>query len=84
MVQQPLTLIIVGGVFVWEAASVIIQVGVFKYTRRMQGEGRRFFRMAPIHHHFQKAGWPETKIVLRFWILSLMFALAGLGTLKIR
>jgi phospho-N-acetylmuramoyl-pentapeptide-transferase len=84
MVQQPLTLIIVGGVFVWEASSVIIQVGVFKYTRRTTGTGRRFFLMAPIHHHFQKAGWPETKVVLRFWILSLIFALAGLGTLKIR
>ncbi len=84
MVQQPLTLIIVGGVFVWEAASVVIQVGFFKVTRSREGVGRRFFLMAPIHHHFQKLGWPETKIVLRFWILSLIFALAGLGTLKIR
>jgi phospho-N-acetylmuramoyl-pentapeptide-transferase len=84
MVQQPLTLVIVGGVFVWEAASVVIQVGFFKYTRRTTGEGRRFFLMAPIHHHFQKQGWPETKVVLRFWILSLIFALAGLSTLKIR
>jgi phospho-N-acetylmuramoyl-pentapeptide-transferase len=84
MVQQPLTLIIVGGVFVWEAASVVIQVGFFKATRRREGQGRRFFLMAPIHHHFQKLGWPETKVVLRFWILSLIFALAGLGTLKIR
>jgi phospho-N-acetylmuramoyl-pentapeptide-transferase len=84
MVQQPLTLIIVGGVFVWEAASVIIQVGYFKATRRSQGIGKRFFLMAPIHHHFQKQGWPETKVVLRFWILSLIFALVGLGTLKIR
>lgn len=84
MVQQPLTLVIVGGVFVVEALSVMIQVGFFKYTRRRYGEGRRFFRMAPIHHHFQKAGWPETKVVLRFWIISLMCALAGLGTLKLR
>jgi phospho-N-acetylmuramoyl-pentapeptide-transferase len=84
MVQQPLTLIIVGGVFVWEAASVVIQVGYFKYTRKTSGEGKRFFLMAPIHHHFQKQGWPETKVVLRFWILSLIFALAGLSTLKIR
>jgi len=84
MVQQPLTLIIVGGVFVMEAASVIIQVGYFKATRRRDGVGRRFFLMAPIHHHFQKLGWPETKVVLRFWILSLMCALAGLGTLKLR
>jgi len=84
MVQQPLTLVIVGGVFVMEAVSVIIQVGYFKTTRRRYGEGRRFFLMAPIHHHFQKKGWPETKVVLRFWILSLMCALAGLGTLKLR
>lgn len=84
MVQQPLTLVIVGGVFVVEAISVMIQVGFFKYTRRRFGEGRRFFRMAPIHHHFQKAGWPETKVVLRFWVISLMCALVGLGTLKIR
>jgi phospho-N-acetylmuramoyl-pentapeptide-transferase len=86
MVQQPLTLIIVGGVFVWEAVSVIIQVGWFKYTKRRSptGEGKRFFLMAPIHHHFQKLGWPETKVVLRFWVLSLMCALAGLGTLKLR
>jgi phospho-N-acetylmuramoyl-pentapeptide-transferase len=84
MVQQPLTLVIVGGVFVWELLSVVIQVSYFKYTRSRFGEGRRFFLMAPIHHHFQKLGWPETKIVLRFWILSLIFALVGLGTLKIR
>jgi len=84
MVQQPLTLVIVGGVFVWEAVSVIIQVGYFKATRRQTGTGQRFFLMAPIHHHFQKRGWPETKVVLRFWILSLIFALAGLGTLKLR
>jgi phospho-N-acetylmuramoyl-pentapeptide-transferase len=84
MVHQPLTLIIVGGVFVWEALSVVIQVFYFKYTRRRFGAGRRFFLMAPIHHHFQKKGWPETKVVLRFWILSLFFALAGLGTLKLR
>ncbi len=84
MVQQPLTLVIVGGVFVFEAVSVIIQVGFFKYTKRRYGEGKRFFRMAPIHHHFQKAGWPETKVVLRFWVISLMCALAGLGTLKLR
>jgi phospho-N-acetylmuramoyl-pentapeptide-transferase len=84
MVQQPFTLIIVGGVFVAETLSVIIQVGYFKYTRRRFGEGRRFFRMAPIHHHFQKLGWPETKVVLRFWVISLMCSLAGLATLKLR
>lgn len=84
MIHQPLTLVIVGGVFVMEMLSVVIQVGWFKYTRVRFGEGRRVFLMAPIHHHFQKKGWPETKVVLRFWVLSLGFALAGLATLKLR
>ncbi|MFI5335971.1 MAG: phospho-N-acetylmuramoyl-pentapeptide-transferase [Opitutales bacterium] len=84
MIHQPFTLVIVGGVFVLELLSVVFQVGWFKYTRRRFGEGRRLFLMAPIHHHFQKRGWPETKVVLRFWILSLGFALAGLATLKLR
>lgn len=84
MIHQPVTLVIVGGVFVMEALSVIMQVGWFKYTRRTTGVGQRIFLMAPIHHHFQKLGWPETKVVLRFWVISLGFALAGLATLKIR
>jgi phospho-N-acetylmuramoyl-pentapeptide-transferase len=84
MVQQPLTLLIEGGVFVGEALSVVIQVGYFKATRLRTGTGRRFFLMAPVHHHFQKRGWPETKVVLRFWVISILCALAGLGTLKIR
>ena len=78
MVHQPLTLIIVGGIFVMEALSVIIQV--FSYKTRK----KRVFKMAPIHHHFELKGWPESKVVIRFWILSLAFALAGLGTLKLR
>ena len=84
MIHQPLTLVIAGGVFIFEMLSVVIQVGWFKFTRRRFGEGRRFFLMAPIHHHFQKKGWPETKVVLRFWVLSLGFALASLATLKLR
>lgn len=84
MIHQPLTLVIVGGVFVVEMLSVVIQVGWFKYTKRRSGVGQRVFLMAPIHHHFQKKGWPETKVVLRFWVLSLGFALAGLATLKLR
>jgi phospho-N-acetylmuramoyl-pentapeptide-transferase len=84
MVQQPFTLVIVGGVFVMEAISVIVQVGYFKFTRRRFGEGRRVFLMAPLHHHFQKLGWPETKVVARFLVISLICALAGLGTLKLR
>jgi phospho-N-acetylmuramoyl-pentapeptide-transferase len=84
MIHQPFTLVIAGGVFVLELLSVVIQVGWFKYTRRRFGAGRRVFLMAPLHHHFQKRGWPETKVVLRFWVLSLGFALASLATLKLR
>ena len=84
MIHQPFTLVIIGGVFVMELLSVVFQVGWFKFTKRRFGEGRRLFLMAPIHHHFQKRGWPETKVVLRFWVLSLGFALAGLATLKLR
>jgi len=79
MIHQPFTLIVVGGIFVMEALSVILQVGSF----RLLG-GRRPFRMAPIHHHFELGGWKETKVVIRFWILSLVCAIAGLATLKIR
>jgi phospho-N-acetylmuramoyl-pentapeptide-transferase len=78
LVHQPLTLILVGGIFVMEAVSVMLQVFSFK-TR-----GRRVFRMAPIHHHFELGGWAESKVVIRFWILSLIFAIAGLSTLKLR
>ena len=78
MVHQPFTLVIVGGIFVMEAGSVILQVASFK-TR-----GKRIFRMSPIHHHFELKGWKETKVVIRFWILSLLFALFGLATLKLR
>ncbi len=78
MIHQPFTLVIVGGIFVIEAASVILQVASFKLT------GNRIFRMAPIHHHFELKGWKETKVVIRFWILSLLFAIMGLATLKLR
>jgi len=77
-------LIIVGGVFVLETISVMLQMGYFRYTRRRFGEGRRLFRMAPIHHHFEKLGWPEPKVVIRFWILGVMFAMLAISTLKIR
>ena len=76
MIHQPLTLIIVGGIFVMEASSVILQVASFKMR------GKRIFLMSPIHHHFELKGWKETKVVIRFWILSLLFALIGLATLK--
>lgn len=78
IIHQPLTLIVVGGIFVLEAASVILQVGSFKLR------GKRIFRMAPLHHHFELLGWHESKVVIRFWIISLIFAIAGLSTLKMR
>jgi phospho-N-acetylmuramoyl-pentapeptide-transferase len=78
MVQQPFTLVVIGGIFVIEALSVILQVGSFKLT------GKRIFKMAPLHHHFELKNWPETKVVIRFWILSLIFAMIGLSTLKLR
>ncbi len=79
MTQQPFTLIIVGGIFVMEAGSVLLQVASYK----LRG-GKRIFLMSPLHHHFELLGWPESKLVVRFWILSVLFALAGLGTLKLR
>jgi phospho-N-acetylmuramoyl-pentapeptide-transferase len=78
MVHQPLTLVIVGGIFVCEALSVILQVGSFKLR------GKRIFKMSPIHHHFELIGWHENKVVIRFWIISLIFAMIGLATLKLR
>ena len=82
--KHEFALAVIGGLFVLEALSVMLQVTYFKYTRFRFGKGRRIFLMAPLHHHFQMSGWPESKIVVRFWILSLMFALAGLATLKLR
>ena len=75
--HSEILLLIIGGVFVAEALSVMIQVGWFKYTRKKYGEGRRFFRMAPIHHHFEKGGWSETQVCVRFWIVALTLALLG-------
>ncbi len=83
-VKQELLLLIIGLVFVVEAASVLIQRFYFKYTKRKYGEGRRVFRMAPLHHHFELSGWKETAVVTRFWIISLVCALLGLATLKLR
>jgi len=82
--KQELLLVLVGGVFVIEATSVLIQRIVFKVTKRLYGEGRRVFKMAPIHHHFELKGWPENVVIVRFWILSVLFALLGLATLKLR
>jgi phospho-N-acetylmuramoyl-pentapeptide-transferase len=82
--KQELLLVLVGGVFVIEATSVLIQRIVFKVTKRIYGEGRRVFRMSPIHHHFELQGWPENVVIVRFWILSILFALLGLATMKLR
>ena len=76
--------VIIGGVFVWEAISVMLQVSYFRWTKSTTGEGKRLFKMAPIHHHFELAGWPETKVVIRFWIIGLLLALFSLTTFKIR
>jgi phospho-N-acetylmuramoyl-pentapeptide-transferase len=83
-VKHEFALVIVGGLFILEILSVVFQVSWFKITKRLTGEGKRIFLMAPLHHHFQKQGWPETHVTVRFWILSVIFALAGLATLKLR
>lgn len=79
MTQQEILLVLVGGIFVMEVVSVILQVGFFKFTK-----GRRIFRMAPIHHHFELKGWPEPKIIVRFWIISILLAMVAISTLKLR
>jgi phospho-N-acetylmuramoyl-pentapeptide-transferase len=82
--RQEIVLFIMGGVFVVETLSVMVQVTWFKYTKRRYGTGRRVFRMAPLHHHFEVGGWKETQVVVRFWIISMMLVLIGLSTLKLR
>ncbi len=82
--KQEMLLVVVGGVFVIEAVSVLIQRSWFKITKRRFGEGRRVFLMSPLHHHFELKGWKENTVIVRFWILSMMFALLGLATLKLR
>ncbi len=82
--RQEIVLFIMGGIFVVETLSVMIQVSYFKYTKRKYGEGRRILRMAPLHHHFEQKGWKETQVVVRFWIITIMLVLFGLSTLKLR
>jgi phospho-N-acetylmuramoyl-pentapeptide-transferase len=84
LVHQPFVLVIAGGVFVLEAFSVMVQTGWFRYTRRHTGVGRRFFLMAPLHHHFEKKGWYESQVVMRFYILCVLCAVVALSALKIR
>jgi phospho-N-acetylmuramoyl-pentapeptide-transferase len=84
IVRQEIVLAIMGGIFVVEVLSVMIQVSWFKYTKRKYGQGRRIFKMAPLHHHFEKSGWKETQVVVRFWIITMLLCLVGLSTLKLR
>jgi phospho-N-acetylmuramoyl-pentapeptide-transferase len=84
IVRQEMVLAIMGGIFVVEALSVMLQVSYFKYTKKRYGEGRRLLKMAPLHHHFEKSGWKETQVVTRFWIITMLLCLIGLSTLKLR
>ena len=84
IVRQEIVLFIMGGVFVVETLSVMMQVAWFKYTKHRYGQGRRMLKMAPLHHHFEVGGWKETQVVVRFWIISMMLVLVGLASLKIR
>jgi phospho-N-acetylmuramoyl-pentapeptide-transferase len=84
IVRQEVVLFIMGGIFVVETLSVMLQVGYFKYTKKRFGVGRRILLMAPLHHHFEQKGWKETKVVVRFWIITMMLVLFGLSTLKLR
>jgi phospho-N-acetylmuramoyl-pentapeptide-transferase len=82
--RQEIVLGIMGGVFVAEMLSVMLQVGWFKYTKKKYGAGRRIFLMAPLHHHFEKKGWSETQVVVRFWIITMLLCLVGMASLKLR
>ena len=84
MLKKEILLIIIGGVFVVETISVIIQVLYFKHTKRKTGIGKKFFKMAPLHHHFELLGWPENHVVVRFWIMGILLALISLTTFKIQ
>ncbi|WPG38539.1 phospho-N-acetylmuramoyl-pentapeptide-transferase [Variovorax sp. EBFNA2] len=84
IVRQEIVFFIMGGIFVVEAISVMAQVMYFKYTKKRYGEGRRVLKMAPLHHHFEKSGWRETQVVVRFWIITMLLCLIGLSTLKLR
>ncbi|NQZ69839.1 MAG: phospho-N-acetylmuramoyl-pentapeptide-transferase [Lentisphaeria bacterium] len=84
LVKQEFLLVIIGGIFVVEAGTVILQVIYFKLTRKLTGEPKRLFKCAPIHHHFKMSGWTETQIVIRFWIIALVLAFIGIASLKVR
>jgi phospho-N-acetylmuramoyl-pentapeptide-transferase len=84
VIRQELMLFLVGGIFVAETLSVMLQVSYFKFTRRKYGEGRRIFLMSPLHHHFQRKGWTETQVVVRFWLIAAMLGAMALATVKLR
>jgi len=84
IVRQEIVLFMMGGVFVVETISVMLQVSYFKFTKKKFGTGKRLFLMAPLHHHFEQKGWKETQVVVRFWIITMMLVLLGLSTLKLR
>ena len=84
LLKKEILLILIGGVFVIEAISVMIQVYYYKYTKKKYGEGKRFFLMAPLHHHFELKGWPENHVVVRFWIIGILLSLISLTTFKIQ
>ncbi|WP_423195940.1 MULTISPECIES: phospho-N-acetylmuramoyl-pentapeptide-transferase [unclassified Cupriavidus] len=84
IVRQEIVLFVMGGIFVVETLSVMLQVTWFKLTKRRYGEGRRLFRMAPLHHHFELGGWKETQVTVRFWIITMLLVLIGLSSLKLR
>ena len=84
LLKKELLLAIIGGVFVWEAVSVMLQVSFYRWTKIRTGTGQRIFKMAPIHHHYELKGWPESRVVIRFWIIGILLALFSLTTFKIR
>jgi phospho-N-acetylmuramoyl-pentapeptide-transferase len=84
IIRKELLIPVLCGIFLIENMSVMLQVAYFKYTKKKYGEGRRIFKMAPLHHHYQKSGYHEAKIVTRFWIVGIMLALLTIATLKMR
>lgn len=84
LIKKEILLLLIGGIFVAETLSVIIQTSYFKYTRKKYGQGRRVFKMAPLHHHFELKGWSESKVVVRFWIVGILLAMLTLATFKVR
>ncbi|MBU1063968.1 phospho-N-acetylmuramoyl-pentapeptide-transferase, partial [bacterium] len=83
LLKKEILFVLLGGVFVAETASVLMQITYFKYTKKKSGTGKRIFLMAPLHHHFEMKGWDESKIVIRFWIIGILLAILSLSSFKI-